>query len=208
MSLISEYFPDFSEDVYEKLDQLMVLYKEWNDKVNVISRKDIDNIEVNHIIHSLSLTSFITFNAGSRVLDLGTGGGLPGIPLAICYPETQFLLIDGTKKKIDVVNDIIEKLELKNVKAIQLRAEECKEQFDFVVTRAVASMDKLYRWSQKLILKKGSHALPNGIIALKGGDLKDELAMVKKDTYLEKVSIQEFVDHSYFENKYIVYVQV
>lgn len=208
MTSVQTYFPDENPEVYEKLEALQAMYVEWNSKVNVISRKDIDNIGINHIVHSLSIIHFIKFNDGSRILDLGTGGGLPGLPLAIYYPEVHFHLIDGTRKKIDVIKDICERLEIKNVKASHLRVEECKEQYDFVVTRAVASMDKLYEWSKKRILKQGLHGIPNGIIALKGGNLDEELRSVGKQTYVDKVSIAKFINHPYFETKYIVYVQV
>lgn len=208
MTPVQTYFPDENPELYEKLEALQAMYVEWNSKVNIISRKDIDNIGINHLVHSLSITHFITFKEGARILDLGTGGGLPGLPLAIYYPEVQFHLIDGTRKKIDVIKDICQRLDIKNVKASHLRVEECKDQYDFVVTRAVAAMDKLYEWSQKRVLKQGVHGIPNGIIALKGGNLDEELKAVAKRTYVDKVSIGKFINHPYFETKYIVYVQV
>jgi len=206
--LLKGKFPKITKT---QLDQLMVLpdlYKEWNDKINVISRKDIDAVFDHHILHSLSIAMKFSFVEGSKVLDLGTGGGLPGIPLAILFPEVYFKLIDGTAKKIRVVNDIIERLGLKNVVGQQMRAEELREQFDFVVTRAVAKIDKLKEWSLPLIKDAQQHAIPNGLIALKGGNIKEELALLSKRDYYELTSLVPLLDLPYYDEKYMVYLQL
>lgn len=207
MQIIQEYFPDLNERQVDRIAQLSSLYTEWNEKVNVISRKDIDNLYLRHVLHSMSIAKVINFLPGSRILDLGTGGGFPGIPLAILYPETEFVLIDGTAKKIKVVQAVIDALELKNVTAKQLRAEEDKSKYDFVVTRAVAKLDKLIAWSFRLLSKKHIHPIPNGIIALKGGNIKAEIKALSNKEYIELYPIPDFFEEPYFEEKFIVYVQ-
>ena len=158
MELIKDYFPELTERQIEQFQQLGELYKEWNQKINVISRKDIDNVYDNHILHSMAIARFVQFLPGAEILDLGTGGGLPGIPMAILFPETTFTLIDGTRKKITVVQEIIQALDLMNAKAMHMRAEELKgSKFDFVICRAVASLDKLINWSFRLIKNKQQH---------------------------------------------------
>lgn len=182
------------------------LYKDWNEKINVISRKDIDNLYTNHILHSLSIANFMTFAPGTSILDLGTGGGFPGIPLAIFFPECKFTLIDGTKKKISVVQNIIEVADIKNATAIHQRAEEHKSKYDFIVVRAVATIDKLYRYAQPLFSSKHSNPIPNGILALKGGDLVEELSLIE-DSYVDLVPLAKLLEDGYFPEKYLVYVQ-
>ncbi|MEL7159500.1 MAG: 16S rRNA (guanine(527)-N(7))-methyltransferase RsmG, partial [Bacteroidota bacterium] len=167
--LIFRHFPELDDDQRAKFSALDGLYRDWNAKINVISRKDINNLYVKHVLHSLAIARVIRFVPGAKVLDLGTGGGFPGIPLAIMFPETDFHLIDGTAKKIRVCNEVISGIELTNCRAEQKRAEELKRpDYDFVVTRAVARMEKLAEWSLRLITHKQRHALPNGILALKG----------------------------------------
>ena len=208
VDLLKRYFPELEGD--ERLDQLAALpalYTEWNAKINVISRKDIENIYLRHIIHSLTIAKFIHFKEGADVMDLGTGGGFPGIPLAIYFPETRFTLIDGTKKKIHVVNEVSSAVGLRNVKAKQLRAEECKQKFDFIVTRAVATVDKLMLWGERLIKTKHQHALPNGIIALKGGDLSKETSLLGDHHYYEYIDLRELIDEELFDEKYLMYIQ-
>ena len=208
MEIILKYFPDLSEDQQAKFIQLEALYKEWNQNINVISRKDIDNLYPHHILHSLAIAKKMKFKAGSEICDLGTGGGLPGIPLAILFPEVNFTLIDGTRKKIKVVNEIIEALDLKNAKGIQVRAEEIKQKFDFVICRAVAALDKLVLWSQRLVHDNQKHIIPNGLITLKGGNVKAEIRALPKGSYSETWSIYKIFPEPFFDEKVMVYVQV
>ncbi|MEZ4951458.1 MAG: 16S rRNA (guanine(527)-N(7))-methyltransferase RsmG [Saprospiraceae bacterium] len=208
MDLVKKYFPELPAATLEKLEGLEPLYREWNDKINVISRKDIDNFQEHHLLHSLAITKYIRFQPGTEVMDLGTGGGFPGIPLAIVFPEVKFYLIDGIMKKIRVVNEVAEALGLKNVEAHQKRAEELKgKTFDFVVSRAVAPIDKLYEWSYRLIHENHRNSMPNGLIALKGGNLAPELKALKRGIYKEKTHIHSWFDREFFEEKYVVYVQ-
>lgn len=206
MEIIKKYFKQLTQEQLDAFHELQGLYTDWNEKINVISRKDIDNLEVRHILHSLSIAKFIDFTPGTTVLDLGTGGGFPAIPLAIMFPHVQFHAIDGTAKKIKVVQTIINHLGLDNIKAQQLRAEENKQQYDFVVTRAVATLDKLIPWSEKLIHRNQKNATPNGLIALKGGSFKEEKKGIKK--YMEHSPLQMYFKEEFFETKYLVYVQL
>ena len=205
--IIQQYFPKLSEQQQQQFEQLGPLYREWNDKINVISRKDIDNLYAHHILHSLGIAKVVDFKKHARVLDLGTGGGLPGIPLAILYPEVQFTLIDGTRKKIKVVEEIVAALGLENVKAKHIRAEELKGKFDFVVCRAVASLEKLVAWSFPLLRDKQQHALPNGLLTLKGGQLRDEIKALGKGAYVEQFPLSDYFQADYYGEKYVVYVQ-
>ena len=208
MTALLKYFPDLTAEQRAQFAQLKPLYTEWNEKINVISRKDIENIELHHILHSLAIAKVQTFKDGAKILDLGTGGGFPGIPLAIMFPKVSFTLVDSTAKKIRVVTEVATALGLKNVDARHIRAEELKtERFDFVVTRAVAQFDQLYRWSQKLIAKKHQHALPNGILALKGGNIREEIQAMGKGFYSEIRPISKMFNEPYFEEKAVVYVQ-
>lgn len=207
--IIFEYFPGLTERQQEQFRQLDELYRDWNSKINVISRKDIDNLYVNHVLHSLAIATVVRFRSGANILDLGTGGGFPGIPLAILFPDVQFHLIDGIAKKIRVCNEIITALGLTNVKAEQRRAEELKKPvYDFVVTRAVAKMEKLAEWSMRLITKRQRHAIPNGILALKGVGLEEEMAALPKGSYLEEYPIKDiFPGHDFYEVKAVIYLQ-
>jgi 16S rRNA (guanine527-N7)-methyltransferase len=208
MESILAYFPHLSARQREQLAALDALYREWNDKINVISRKDIDNLYLHHVLHSLAIARVLPFQAGARVLDLGTGGGFPGIPLAILFPETAFTLIDGTRKKIRVVEEVAQGLGLSNVAARHQRVEELKgRQFDFVVTRAVATLDKLAPWSMPLIRDEQQHALPNGLLALKGGHIRQEITALGRRAYTETYPISDFFSEEYFQEKYVVYVQ-
>lgn len=208
MNYLTKYFPNLTPAQIDLFNQLKPLYEAWNQKINVISRKDIDNLEIRHILHSLSLAKVVAFNPGAQILDLGTGGGFPGIPLAIFYPDVQFKLIDGTRKKITVVQEITRALGLKNVHAEQVRAEELKkERFDFVVCRAVASLDKLNEWSKRLIKQKQTHVLPNGLLTLKGGNIRPEIKSLPKGEYTEVYPISDYFDEEVFKEKYIIYVQ-
>ena len=183
---------------------MLPLYKEWNEKINVVSRKDIGNLCVNHVLHSLAIAKVITFRRGARVLDVGTGGGFPGIPLAILFPETSFHLVDSIGKKITVVKGVAEGTGLKNIRAEQVRAEMLKGEYDFVVSRAVARLNELYEWTHRLIRKRSDHALANGILCLKGGDLAEELAEVRRPYQLFPLS--DFFAEEYFQTKFVVHV--
>ncbi len=211
MQLITKYFPVLTPEQNARFAQLEPLYKEWNDKINVISRQDIENLMERHILHSLAIAKVIQFKPESQILDLGTGGGFPGIPLAILFPDTHFVLVDGTGKKIRVVQEVANALGLENVTAIHGRAEEIKMngQFDFVLSRGVATLDKLVLWSQKFLKKKHVHVLPNGILALKGGNLAAEIRDLpgKGKDYTEVFPIRNYFRESFFEEKSVVYVQ-
>ncbi len=208
MQILLKYFPGLTEEQLASFLRLEPLYKEWNEKINVISRKDMENLYLKHVLHSLSIVKIVSFKPGARILDLGTGGGFPGIPLSVFYPDVQFHLIDGTRKKILVVQEIINALGLKNAKAEQMRAEEMKgANYDFVVSRAVAGLDKLMEWSRPLIKQKQIHAIPNGLIALKGGDKEAERRLLPDYEYVEFTSINKYFPEEVFEDKYIVYVQ-
>lgn len=211
MELLNKYFPELSAIQVAQFQQLVPAYTEWNAKINVISRQDIDNLEERHILHSLAVAKVFQFKSGSSILDLGTGGGFPGIPLAIFFPEVRFVLVDSTGKKIRVVQEVAEALGLKNTSARHVRVEELKMagQFDFVVSRAVAPLDQLLAWSFRLLKKQHTHAYPNGLIALKGGDLRAEIGALpgKGRSYTEVFPISDFFKEPFFEEKYVVYVQ-
>ncbi len=208
MELIHKYFPDLSDNQYRQFELLWDAYREWNDKINVISRKDIDNLYLHHILHSLTIAKFIQFKDGSRILDLGTGGGFPAVPLAIMFPNVKFTAIDGTRKKITVVNEVKEIAQIENLTALQDRAEEHRKKYEFVVTRAVAKIERLKEWSTNLIDPNDQrHAQPNGIIALKGGRVKDETNDLSKKDYFETYPLVNFIKEPYFEEKYILYLQ-
>lgn len=207
MDIIKKYFPQLSPTQIQQFEQLQPLYRDWNQKINVISRKDIDNLYERHVLHSLAIAKLYTFLPGAEVLDLGTGGGFPGIPLAIFFPETKFTLIDGTGKKIRVVEEVKTALGLTNVRAKQIRAEELKQHFDFVVSRAVTQLDQLITWSFRLLKKKQQHAIPNGLIALKGGKVHAEIKALPRKEYVEVDPISNLFEEEFFEEKYVVYVQ-
>ena len=208
MDLINKYFPDLTPEQIDQYTQLWDLYHEWNQKINVISRKDIDNLYPNHVLHSLCIAKYMSFKPETKVLDLGTGGGFPAIPLAIFFPEVQFTAVDGTRKKITVVQEVADALGLKNIRPIHARAEEHKEKFEFVVTRAVATSDKLVAWTERSIdLDLQRNIMPNGIIALKGGNPKDEIKVLSKKAYTETKSLTAIIPEPCFEEKYILYIQ-
>lgn len=210
MKTVEQYFPDLTPLQRERFGRLPALYSEWNAKINVISRQDIDNLEERHVLHSLAIAKAFHFLPGAHLLDLGTGGGFPGIPLAILFPEVRFTLADGTGKKITVVREIAQALDLSNVTALHSRAEDLKPgSFDFVVSRAVAPLDKLLAWSQRLLKRKQQHAYPNGIIALKGGNINPEINALpgKGKEYTELFPIQTWFSEPFFEEKWVVYVQ-
>lgn len=208
IELLEKYFEDIDDVQIKQFIALGDLYRDWNAKINVISRKDIDNLFLHHILHSLSLAMFTRFKEGTNILDLGTGGGFPGIPLAIFFPETNFHLIDARKKKILVVNEVAQSLGLDNVKGEHIRAEDLKaRQYDYVTTRAVAQIDQLWSWSERLIRDKQINIMPNGLIALKGGDIKTEIKKLPRGSYVDIENISDYFEEDYFKEKYVVYVQ-
>ncbi len=204
--IILKYFPDLTGNQIDRVSRLNGLYRSWNEKVNLISRKDIDNLYLHHILHSLSIIKFYRFPADSNILDLGTGGGFPGIPLAILSESSQFTLIDGKKKKINVVNDVISQLKLKNIKAESVRAEDLTLKFDYVVVRAVATIDKLKLWSFPLI-KKNNKYPESGLFAYKGGNIHEELQLLRDKQHMELNNIYDVIDEEYYKDKYIVYLK-
>ncbi len=206
MEQIKEHFPNLTALQIEQFEKLKELYEHWNEQINVISRKDMENFYEHHVLHSLGIAKVINFKPGTEILDVGTGGGFPGIPLAILFPEAIFHLIDARNKKIKVVNDVIEQLGLKNVYAEHIRAEELKKQYDFIVSRAVTRMDRFYDWVRGRIKKKQQNGLPNGILYLKGGDLKEEMKPIQ--TFNDSFDLTDYFRTPFFETKKVVYVQV
>ena len=203
MELILEYFPNLTQDQIEQFSKLKSIYTNWNNKINVISRKDIENINLRHVLHSLSIAKFIEFKEGTTILDLGTGGGFPGIPLAILFPNCKFNLVDSIKKKILVVDQVSKELGLNNVTTHWSRAEKLDLKFDFLVTRAVAKMNKIIDWSENSFNLKSNNDLENGIIALKGGDIQNEISVL---TTKKIIPISEIINDDYFTDKKIIYV--
>lgn len=200
------YFPDLTFRQKEQFEALGSLYREWNAKINVVSRKDIDNLYLHHVLHSLAIAKRICFKPGSRILDMGTGGGFPGIPLAILFPECRFRLIDGTGKKIRVADEVAHAIALNNVEALHRRGEEEKDMFDFVVSRAVMPLPDLVRLVRKNIATTQHNALPNGIIVLKGGNLDEELKPFAN--IAERTNISTFFSEAWFEGKQVVYLPI
>ncbi len=202
--IIFRYFPDLTENQRDQFTKLYSLYSEWNEKINVISRKDIENLYTNHVLHSLGIAKVATFQRGASILDVGTGGGFPGIPLAILFPETQFHLVDSIGKKITVVNHVAEGLGLTNVRAEQIRAEQIKGEYDFIVSRAVTRLKEFYGWINKKVKKKSVHELYNGILYLKGGDLEEELTEMKRPYQI--FELPDYFTEEFFQTKKVVYV--
>ena len=203
MEEILVHFPNLTQIQKRQFEKLKFLYEDWNSKINVISRKDIDALYTKHVLHSLAIAKIQKFESGTFILDVGTGGGFPGIPLAILFPETRFYLIDIILKKINVVKAVAESLELKNVKAEQLRAENVKGDFDFIVSRAVTNMPDFVSWIKDKIKKNNKHELKNGILYLKGGDLTEELKDFPKAT---EYNISDFFEDEFFETKKVVHL--
>ena len=202
----AQLVPDLPEEAQEQLSRLRPLYEEWNAAINVISRKDMDSFEERHVLHSLAIFNAMRFAPGSRVLDVGTGGGFPGIPLAIACPDVEFPLCDSIGKKMKVVRAVVQALGLKNVTMHHGRAEEISGQFDFIVSRAVTRMDRFLPWVVNKISGRSLNPWPNGVLALKGGDLKEELSEVAQTT--EPIPIAQWFDSPFFETKSVVYVRV
>ncbi len=205
IEIITKYFPKLTDTQKSQLEQLDELYRDWNSKINVISRKDIDNLYEHHVLHSLAIAKYINFKSGTKILDFGTGGGFPGIPLAILFPEVKFRLIDGTGKKIRVATEVANAIGLKNVDAVHLRGEEEKGKYDFVVSRAVMPLPDLMKIIKKNFAKEQHNALPNGVIVLKGGDLTEELKPYCKSA--DVTSLDSLFEEEWFkEDKKLIYV--
>jgi 16S rRNA (guanine527-N7)-methyltransferase len=203
MDRVLSYFPQLSGTQKEQFSELGPLYTAWNERINVISRKDIEALYVRHVLHSLGIAKIQAFLPGSRILDIGTGGGFPGIPLAILFPESEFLLVDSIGKKIKVVNEVAKELKLKNVSAVHGRAEKQKGEFDFIVSRAVTNMSDFVKWTRGKFSKENRHDLHNGILYLKGGDLRQELNPFKK---AQIYTLSDYFEEDFFETKKVVYL--
>ena len=203
--ILIKYFPEITPQQQAQFARLQELYTLWNSQINVISRKDIDLLYERHVLHSLGIAKVMTFLPGENVLDVGTGGGFPGIPLAILFPETRFHLVDSIGKKIKVVNEVAAALGLKNVKATHARAEEIKEQFDFVVSRAVTQLKDFYPWVKGKFSKRSKNKLPNGILYLKGGDLTQEIA--DAGLAVQQYHLKNYFEEEFFETKQVIYVK-
>lgn len=204
MNTILKYFPSLSAAQQHQIQQLEALYPEWNNKINVISRKDIDNLEVNHILHSLGIVKFVTFQPNTRILDLGTGGGFPGIPLAVFYPDVHFHLVDRVGKKLKVAQDVAEKAGLTNVTIQHGDVKEVKGKFDFVVSRAVMDFSDMVPLVKRLISPANFNAIPNGLICLKGGDLNEEVKKFKDKVLIDE--LKSYFKEPFFETKKVVYL--
>jgi len=203
MRLIQKYFPNLTEIQFKQFEALQGLYEHWNAQINVISRKDIESLYLRHVLHSLSIAKLIQFQDGAKILDIGTGGGFPGIPLAILFPEVTFHLVDSINKKLKVVNGVAESLGLENVYTTHARAETIEGQYDFIISRAVTTMPVFVSWIKNRVAKKNTHALKNGILYLKGGDLTEELKTYSKVTLYD---LSAFFEDEFFETKKIVHL--
>ncbi|WP_228850611.1 16S rRNA (guanine(527)-N(7))-methyltransferase RsmG [Aegicerativicinus sediminis] len=205
METILDYFQNLSSEQIKQYASLEALYQDWNLKINVVSRKDIDELYLRHVLHSLAIAKFINFNPKAKILDVGTGGGFPGIPLAIMFPETEFVLVDSIAKKLKVVQEVVEGLGLKNVSTIHSRVEEIPGKFDFIISRAVAAMPTFVHWTRGKISSKQNHTIKNGIIYLKGGDLQEEL---KGFPNAKVIDLSSYFKEDFFETKKIVYLPI
>ncbi|MDG1660491.1 MAG: 16S rRNA (guanine(527)-N(7))-methyltransferase RsmG [Winogradskyella sp.] len=205
MELILKYFPNLTKQQIEQFEALLPLYKEWNEKINVISRKDIDELYLRHVLHSLAIAKVMPFANGSSILDVGTGGGFPGVPLAILFPECQFHLVDSINKKLKVIKGVVDALSLENIRTTHSRVEAIDEQYDFIVSRAVTSMPEFTKWVKGKIRKEQINDFKNGILYLKGGDLSDEL---KQYTRVKLFPLTDYFKEDFFETKKVVYLPI
>ena len=205
MQLILKYFPNLTEDQIHKFEKLEILYQDWNLKINVVSRKDIDELYLRHVLHSLGIAKVISFKDGSKILDVGTGGGFPGIPLAILFPECSFHLVDSIAKKLKVVDEVVEGLGLTNVKTTHSRVEEINDTYDFIVSRAVAAMPTFVHWVKGKIAKQQKHDFKNGIFYLKGGDLTEELKDYRTATIY---NLSDYFTEDFYETKKVVHLPI
>lgn len=204
MHIIKKYFPGLGSEQWDKLSRMGPVYAEWNEKINLVSRKDMDFFYIRHVLHSMAIFKLCPFPSGTRILDVGTGGGFPGVPLAICCPGSHFLLVDSIGKKIRALRDILGRLELKNVEAMQIRAEQLDGTFDFVVSRAVTSLPLFYSWVKDKIRKASDHSIPKGVLYLKGGDLDDELAALP--CRYRVMELAAHFEEEYFQTKKIIHL--
>ena len=202
MHLIQKYFPNLSDVQLKQFEALQGLYEDWNSKINVISRKDIESLYLHHVLHSLSIAKVVTFKEGSKILDIGTGGGFPGVPLAILFPEVKFHLVDSINKKLKVVNGVAESLGLTNIRTTHARAESIKGHYDFIISRAVTTMPDFVSWIKHRVAKKSVHPIKNGILYLKGGDLTEELKIYSKASLYD---LSDYFEDPFFETKKIVH---
>jgi 16S rRNA (guanine527-N7)-methyltransferase len=202
MNGIKKYFPELNSNQLKQFEALQKLYQYWNERINVISRKDIDHLYERHVLHSLAIAKIIQFEAGTTILDVGTGGGFPGIPLAILFPNAEFHLVDSIGKKIKVVEEVANAIELKNLKASHCRVQQINESFDFVVSRAVTNLPDFLNWTKNKVSGKSFNKLKNGIIYLKGGEFEDELSLIRKKIYI----VSDFFEEDFFETKKIVHI--
>lgn len=202
--LIYSYFPDLTEKQLAQFDKLQELYEDWNSKINVISRKDMDQFYIHHVLHSLGISKVMPFQPGTKILDIGTGGGFPGIPLAIMFPDTHFHLVDSIGKKITVVKDVVKQLKLPNVEAQQARAEQLVRKYDFVISRAVTRMANFYPWVKNKIRKEDFNEYPNGILYLKGGEVDEEMEELGKSYVV--YHLEDYFKEDFFETKKVVYM--
>ena len=205
--IIQSLFPELSPLQWDQFQVIESLYKDWNQKINLISRKDIEHLYLKHVLHSLLIGKWISFRPGTHILDVGTGGGFPGIPLAILFPEVEFHLVDSIRKKINVVHEVAADLNLLNVRTSHQRVEELQGSYDFIVARAVAKINVIRKWTQHVVNDKHRNMVPNGWLLLKGGDLAEELNDLPRGSYYEKIELFRYCDDPYFNEKYLIYLQ-
>ena len=208
VEIIEKYFPNLTDKQTSQINQLLPLYTNWNNKINVISRKDIDNLYERHVLHSMAIAKWISFKPDTKIMDLGCGGGFPSIPLAILFPDVSFHCVDSINKKLKVINAVVEELGLGNIRTTHSRAEEIKGRYDYVINRAVAPFTKLLSWTRQNISHKQHNAIPNGMISLKGGDLSAELSSIRKKEYYEVTPLSDYFEEEFFDKKYLIYIQL